>query len=123
MVIGLALVADLGAPLRAALLASGALIVGFGTSGRVAGLSAGPEGLTISYAVPSAFVLGWDQIRELRPPRTPLGGWRILGSSSARTLMPSDLLGKEEFLCRIAGRAGLAFDGRTWGREHPEAPG
>jgi hypothetical protein len=114
-----ALLAVVGAPrtppwATAVAMAWGALIAATGIAGRVAALEVRDEGLTIRYERRPPFRLPWPDLRRIRPPATPLGGWRLEGVSGSRTLMPSDLLGNEAVIETGILRAGLAFDGRCW---------
>jgi hypothetical protein len=103
-----------------ALALSGATVASLGLLGRVTEMRAGWEGLTILYAGRSAFSMAWAQCEQVRGPRWPLGGWRIRrADGAARTLMPSDLLGREWFIRAAIHGAGLHFDGRDWRRRDP----
>jgi len=108
------------AVLGLALLAGGGFIVLAGFWARVTAIEGSPAGLSIRYARRRAFTATWPECRALRPPSTPLGGWRIECVRSARTLMPSDLWRHEHVLDSIVRAAGLRFDGRAWvtGRSH-----
>jgi hypothetical protein len=103
-----------------ALLAVGAFIVIAGTWSRVTGLQLSEVDLTVVYAARRARSTRLADIRELRPPRTPGGGWKLETAAQGRgaTLMPSDLLGHEAMLDLIVVRSSLRFDGRSWIR-HP----
>ena len=100
-------------------LATGAAVGFLGIVGRVAAIRVGPRGLCVTYAFRPRFELSWIDCRRLAPPRTPLGGWRVGGTTGSRTLMPSDLLGREGVLAQIIRRSGLRFDGRRWVRSAP----
>jgi hypothetical protein len=52
----------------------------------------------------------------LHVPRTPLGGWRVRAIDGSASLMPSDVLGREEALEAVVVRAGLVRSGRGWVR-------
>jgi hypothetical protein len=93
---------------------AGVLVAVTGWWARVIGMSADGSGFTIRYRRSPDFSVTWDRCLELRPPRTPFAGWRVVGSNGMRTLMPSDLLGNEGFLVVLIERAGLRFDGRGW---------
>jgi hypothetical protein len=97
-----------------ALMVGGAFVVLTGARGRVTSIEADGEALTIRSARGRPFALAWADVVVLRPPRTPLGGWRVQGKTGARTLMPSDLWGSEAVLALVTRSAGLRFDGRRW---------
>jgi hypothetical protein len=100
-----------------ALALSGATVASLGVWGRVTEMRAGWEGLTILYTGRSAFSMAWPECEQVTGPRWPLGGWRIRRSDGAsRTLMPSDLLGREWVIGAAIDGAGLHFDGRVWQR-------
>jgi hypothetical protein len=105
-----------------ALMVAGGFIAMTGLMGRVRILRAGRAGLVIRYAARPSFVLSWAACQEVRPPRTLLGGWQIIGAARSRCLMPSDLLRNEWVLAAIVGSARLSFSGRSWVREHPQVP-
>jgi hypothetical protein len=84
---------------------------------RVTSLATTPEDLSVGYAWRRPARIAWSGVERLRPPATPLGGWRILGQARHLTLMPSDMFGHEEVLGLLVRRAGLRFDGRAWVRE------
>ena len=97
------------------LLAGGGLLVAVsGLMARVVWVEVAPAGVVIRYSRRRPFVLSWRDLRGLRPPRWPLGGWRLIGDSGSRTLMPSDLLGHEWVLAAVIDRAGLRFDEGAW---------
>jgi len=99
------------------LVAAGLFIAAAGSVARVAGLRAGAEGFVVLFARRPPFAASWIEIAALRPPRSPLGGWRVTNLRGDRwTLMPSDLLGHEALLDLIVVRASLRFDGRSWSR-------
>jgi hypothetical protein len=85
-----------------------------GFTARVGSLDVAGGGLTVRYAARRPFEVSWSDLRELRPPRWPLGGWRLIGEAGSRTLMPSDLLGQEWVLHAIIDRAGLRFGEGAW---------
>ena len=100
--------------LGALLAAGGSLVASSGLLARVTAIREDRSGLTIRFAARRPFVLPWAECRRLVPPRTPVGGWRVGGRSGSRTLMPSDLWGKERLLASIVAGAALRFDGRRW---------
>jgi hypothetical protein len=88
-----------------------------GLSGRVTAIQTRPQGLVVRYAQRGPFALPWGQCEAVRPPRWPLGGWKIERADGAtRVLMPSDLRGLEWVLAACIDGAGLRFDGKAWGR-------
>jgi hypothetical protein len=105
-----------GRPLEAIPLIPGGAVVGIaGSIARVTRIRFGNDHLEILFAVRRSFIASWSDIRSLRPPGTPLGGWRLTMACGAQTtLMPSDLFGHEELLGLIVRGAGLRFDGRAW---------
>ena len=90
----------------------GLLVAVSGVVGRVTAVEATSDGMVVRHSRRRPFKLAWSDVRELRQPRWPLGGWRVIGRSGSRTLMPSDLLGAEWMLDAIIDRAGLRFAGR-----------
>ncbi len=114
-----------GVGLRAAqiLLAGGGVLVTVsGFMARVVSVEAAPAGVVIRYSRRRPFELPWGDLRMLRPPRWPLGGWRLMGDAGSRTLMPSDLLGQEWVLDAIIDRAGLRFGEGAWIRACRQTP-
>jgi hypothetical protein len=99
-----------------ALVAGGAFVAVTGARGRVTSIQADRDGLTVCSSGGRPFVLSWPDVEVVRPPRTPLGGWRVQGRIGARTLMPSDLWGSEAVLPLVTRSAGLRFDGHRWRR-------
>lgn len=99
------------------LVAGGTFIAIAGSVARVTGMLAGDEGLHVHFAARSPFRARWDEIHELRSPRTPVDGWRLATEAGRTTLMPSDLFGHEELLAEIVARSGLSFVGRRWVRD------
>ena len=93
-----------------------------GFAARVGSLEVAGGGLTVRYAARRPFEVSWSDLRELRPPRWPLGGWRLIGEAGSRTLMPSDLLGHEWVLDAIIDRAGLQFGEGAWIRACRQTP-
>lgn len=91
-----------------AIAALGAGVVGGGLTARVTALEVGRTALVVRYALRRPFVLSWVSCTAVRPPRWPLGGWRLLGPAGSRTLMPSDLLGLEGVLTTLVERTDLA---------------
>jgi hypothetical protein len=107
--------------LLATLVGAGAFVAVTGLRGRVRAIEVRPGGLAIHHAAGASFDLPWDRCARLRPPRAPWGGWLLARDDGARrTLMPSDLLGKEAVLEAVVVGSGLRFDGRAWRR--PTAP-
>jgi hypothetical protein len=99
----------------AALMAAGLFIVVAGSVARVSAFRADDHGFVILFARRPSFVAPWSELRTLKPPATPLGGWRLMDvREQGRTLMPSDLFGHDELLGLIVLRSGLRFDGRLW---------
>jgi hypothetical protein len=99
------------------LVAAGLFIGAAGSVARVAGLRVGADGFVVLFTRRPPFAASWTEIAALRPPRSPLGGWRVTNLRGDRwTLMPSDLLGHEELLDLIVVCASLRFDGRNWSR-------
>jgi hypothetical protein len=97
------------------LVMAGLFIAVAGSVGRVTGIRAGAEGFVVLFARRQPFTASWTEIAALRPPRSPVGGWRVTNIRGDRwTLMPSDLLGHEALLDMIIVRASLRFDGRSW---------
>ncbi|HXY73607.1 MAG TPA: hypothetical protein VEM41_13800 [Actinomycetota bacterium] len=74
------------------------------------------DGLEIERAAAPRRVAPWTGIRELRPPRTPLSGWRIRSDTGVISLMPSDLLGGEDALPEIVRQSALEFRDGRWRR-------
>jgi hypothetical protein len=107
------------ATVRFFIIAAGTLVAVTGLIGRVRMVVAGSSGLLIHYAGRPPALLPWDHCRELRPPSTPLGAWRLVADGRSRSLMPSDLLDHEWVLLEVIERADLAFDGRRWTRGPP----
>jgi hypothetical protein len=101
------------------LMVAGEFIAMTGFMGRVRIVAAGGAGVVVRYVARPSFVLSWAAVQEVRPPRTLLGCWRVIGSSRSRSLMPSDLLGNEWLLAAIIASAGLSFSDRSWVRDPP----
>jgi hypothetical protein len=101
-------------PAGLGLLAGGVFVALAGAWARVRSIVADPIGLQVRAANGAEFSLAWSELLALRPPRTPLAGWRFHGRSASRTLMPSDLWGIEAVLELAVKRAGLKFSGRRW---------
>jgi hypothetical protein len=93
---------------------AGLFVLVTGLAWRVRGFRYNGEVLVVRYAMRPSWVVPLGACRELRPPRLPVGGWRVRTADGGRTLMPSDLLGNEWVLTAIVARAGWSFDGRTW---------
>lgn len=103
-------------PLRVAVLAAGAAIGWSGIRSRVTGLDVRLDALIVRRALRPPVVLPWDRIRSIRPPASPIGGWRLGTAGASIVLMPSDVRGNEDVLALAVRRAGLRFDGRAWSR-------
>jgi hypothetical protein len=110
---------SLGGIAAPALGAAAAFVAATGVAHRVIRLDVAPDGLTVHYAARAARCVHWDRCRSLRPPRGPLGAWRIDAGDVVATLMPSDLLGNEPVLAEVTRRAGLAFGRGAWRRPDP----
>jgi hypothetical protein len=95
-------------------MAPGAFIAVSGFAARVVALESTGRGLVIRYAARRPFVVPWSGCVELRPPRTPLGGWRVSAVGGSRTLMPTDVLGHERILEDLIVGSGLVFRGHSW---------
>jgi hypothetical protein len=98
----------------AGVMAPGMFIAVSGFAARVVALASTVEGLVIRYAARRPFLVPWSGCVELRPPRTPLGGWRLSTRRGSRTLMPTDVLGQERVLDALIMGSGLVFQGRSW---------
>ena len=106
-------------PIALLVSALGAWIVAAGLWSRVTGFEALGAGLVLRYGQRPPFHLTWAECRSLRPPRWPMGGWRLATERGNQTLMPSDVLGNEWMLDHLVRSAGLSFDGRRWIRMSP----
>lgn len=106
---------------RAGLAIAGGVALVEGLRGRVTGLTRRRASLLVRYAGRRPFPIRVRDLVEVRPPRWPLGGWRVRTSAGARTLMPSDLLGHEVVLGALIAAAALRFDRGAW--RGPGAPG
>lgn len=104
------------APSGLVILAGGAFVAFAGFRSRVTRIETCPRGVTVAYALKRSFHLSWRDLVALRPPGTPVSGWRLLGRRGARTLMPSDLWGHEDLLRSAVAAAGLDFVGGRWVR-------
>jgi hypothetical protein len=109
-------------PARILLAGGGLLVAVSGLTARVVSVELAPAGLAIRYSRRRTFELPWRDLRMVRPPRWPLGGWRLTGHVGGRTLMPSDLLGHEWVLVSVVDRAGLRFREGAWTRECGQPP-
>jgi len=87
-----------------------------GVVSRVAAVGLSPGAFEVERAVARDQVARWTDVRELRPPRTPLSGWRILSTTGRISLMPSDLFGAENALGEIVRRSSLEFRLGRWRR-------
>ncbi len=116
-----------GRPLRAALAAAGAFVAAAGVVWRVTRIEWDERHLRVGYAGRGPRIVAWGQLTALRPPRSPLGGWRLEtgreGRHAGPVLMASDLLGHEAVLAAAILHAGLRFDGRSWSRPNAGAGG
>jgi len=101
---------------RAGALAGAGMIALGGLAERVVGVEVAPGELVVRRAGVPDQRARWAEIRELRPPRLPLGAWRIRSEGRVISLMPSDLLRGERALVETVRRSGLAFDGSVWRR-------
>jgi hypothetical protein len=99
---------------------AGGFVALTGLLGRVRAVRAGRTGMVVRYAARPVLVVPWASCQELRPPRTLLGGWRVIGSDGSRCLMPSDVLRNEWLLAAIIDAAALSFGGRYWARDPSE---
>jgi hypothetical protein len=107
----------------ATLIAAGLFIAVTGFVARVTAFRADDDGFRILFARRPGFGSPWSDLRALKPPATPLGGWRLTDvRGTGRTLMPSDLIGHEELLGLIVVRSGLSFDGRLWRQDAGTVP-
>ena len=112
-----------GPPATRFVMAAGGLLVAVsGFAGRVGTVEVNADALWVRHAARRPFALSWSEVRMLRAPRWPLGGWCVIGARGRRTLMPSDLLGHEWVLGAVIDRAGLRFVGGEWTRARREIP-
>jgi hypothetical protein len=101
---------------------AGVIIALSGLSGRVTAIDLQHDDLVVHYTGRPSFRVPWREFASIRPPRWPLGGWKIRrADGAARVLMPSDLLGFEPLMALAVARSNLVFGGRGWAR--PEAFG
>jgi hypothetical protein len=103
------------------LLGWGAFALSTGLARRVTTVRFDASELMVTYATGRSLRLRARDVRAVRPPRTPLSGWRLTGPIERRTLMPSDLLGHEAVLRDVVRAAGLAWNGREWRADRPQA--
>ena len=103
-------------PLGAAVAAAGAGIAASGVRSRVTIVEASEDALVVHRAFRRPVELPWPDLRAVRVPATPLGGWRFRTDHRAITLMPSDLVRHEDVIAAAIDRAGLRFDGGRWAR-------
>ena len=96
--------------------AGGLVVVATGWARRVTEVAARPSGMRIGYRTGRAFELRWEDCRSVRPPRTPLGAWRIEGRAGSRSLMPSDVLATRWALETTIAQPGLVFRSGAWRR-------
>lgn len=94
-----------------------------GVGQRVTAVEVTREGLVIARASGTGQRAEWAGIRELRPPRWPLGRWQVRSGTEAISLMPSDLLGGEDALTEIVRRSDLGFRRGRWRRPGGVDPG
>jgi hypothetical protein len=113
---GLAATSDWAAPTRAAGLAGAGFVLVSGLAARVTGFDEEPGRVVVRRTALPDRAAHAARVREVIPPRWPLGAWRIVGDGPPISLMPSDLLGSEPALARLVDDAGLRFDGRRWRR-------
>jgi hypothetical protein len=100
-----------------ALSIAGATVAISGLAGRVTAIMVVPGGLVVRYAGRHAYTIAWGECASVRPPRWPLGGWRIERTDgAARILMPSDMHGLDWVVPAAVRRAGLRFEGGRWRR-------
>lgn len=99
-----------------ALAAIGCFVLYSAVRSRVRSIAASADGITIRYARGRSTTMAWSDCRGLRPPRTPMGGWRLARPSGVVTLMPSDLLGLEAVLASVVVLGGLAHESGRWSR-------
>jgi hypothetical protein len=112
---GLLSVAGVGRVAFAAALA-GAGIATSGIRSRVTRLEVRDRGMVVHRAFRPPIAVPWESVERVRPPRTPVGGWRVDAGRRSMTLMPSDILGHEAVLDLAVERAGLWFGGRSWSK-------
>ena len=113
---GLAATSDWAAPIRIAGLVAAGFVMVSGLTARVTGFDEEPGGVVVRRAALPYRAARAARVREVIPPRWPLGAWRVVGDGPPISLMPSDLLGSEPALARLVDDAGLRFDGRRWRR-------
>jgi hypothetical protein len=106
-------------PIALVVSALGVWILAGGLWSRVAGFETFGSGLVLHYGRRHSFRVIWAECRSLRPPRWPMGGWRLATEGGSQTLMPSDVLGNEWMLEHVVRSAGLSFYGRKWIRKSP----
>ncbi len=99
-----------------ALTATGCFVLLSAVRSRVRSIAVSSDGISIGYASGRSTNIAWSDCRGLRPPRTPIGGWRLARPSGVVTLMPSDLLGLEAALASVVVLGGLAREGGRWSR-------
>ena len=107
---------------RVAALLSTCLIAFGGVAERVVAVEWSDFGLIVHRAAVRDQRAPWAGVRELRPPRFPLGRWQIRLEDSAISLMPSDLLGGEGMLTETVRRSGLTFRRGRWKRPKAAPP-
>jgi len=83
---------------------AGAFVAVTGFLRRVLTIGVDLGGVRVEHRRGHPFAAAWDQIGELRPPRTPLGGWTIVAEQRRCTLMPSDLWNAEAELAVLVTR-------------------
>jgi hypothetical protein len=108
-------------PVAALCIAAGVLVTEVAVRKRVTSIELGSGEMAVLYARSPPRRLPWSGWRAVRPPRWPLGGWRLVSNGHGVTLMPTDLWGLERILERAILTAGLRFDGRDWVVREPAA--
>jgi hypothetical protein len=113
---GAALAPGTGGAARWLIVAGAAFATVTGVTGRVTEVGVASDGLVVRRARAPEQRAPWAGLREVRPPRFPLGRWQIRSEGGAISLMPSDLLGGESALAVVVRRSDLAFDRGRWRR-------
>jgi len=107
---------------RVTALVSTCLIAVAGVAERVTAVDASGDELVVRRVTAPDQRAPWAGIRELRPPRFPLGRWQIRSETSSISLMPSDLLGGERALEAVVLRSHLVFEQGRWRRDATSDP-
>jgi hypothetical protein len=105
-----------GGVARWVLVLGSALAAADGVVSRVAAVALSCDALGVERAVARNQAARWTDVRELRPPRTPAGRWRVLSTTGGISLMPSDLFGAESVLGEVVRRSSLEFRLGRWRR-------